>query len=561
MISSTASGFSSSHQAKLCGYLALSFLMSAEPCWPATDAPHQIALKTGQAITVSLPESVHRIALADPSVADVNLVNARELYLLGKRSGITNLLIWSTNQKTQSIELEVGLNLQPLQSAFQLYFPEEISLKVSQLGNSIVLNGTVSDTVKAHQILVLSRAMISLSGAPPLSAGPHPSGAILSSHSSRFPERFDSLRTSSAALPQASDSNASSHIEGQLQLINLLKIAAPQQVRLDVKVAEVSKTWLQQWGVKVGLNRTQGEWSASLGSALSNLASPVNLSLEFGSGEAAISVTPFSQDSLIKTLAEPSLLAISGQQASFLAGGKVFIPVVQSSAQGAPLSSLEEKEFGIALKFTPTVLNGGRIHLKVAPEVSELNPQGLGLAATGVTGQAILPLFTTRRASTAVELRDGESFAIGGLMQNNINSNIQAIPWLSDIPVLGALFRSSQFQKDETELLFVVTPHLLSPSDTRLPLPTDRYSEPSQKKFFFEGKQQEEADLSLSHLDESPYSDLMPQGHAAEWSQPRLDSDASTALHAFERYQNDEGIPLPLVGLPRNASSLIGGAP
>jgi pilus assembly protein CpaC len=535
---------------QLCAYMALSLMMIAEPCWPANEITQQIALKTGQAVTLSLPESVHRIALADPSVADVSLVNARELYVLGKRSGKTNLLVWTATQKTQSMNIEVAMDLQPLEWAFQHYFPEESALKVSQLGRSIVLNGTVSDAVKAHQIILLSRAFLQTHAAPLLDSLP-------TSHS-MTPTRFESNHATVSGSTQSFDPHSSSAMASPLQLINLLRISVPQQVRLDVKVAEVSKTWLQQWGAKVGLSARQGAWSASLGSALSNTSAPASLALGLASGDATISVTAQTQDSLIKTLAEPSLLAMSGQQASFLAGGKVFIPVVQSTAQGAPLSSLEEKEFGIALKFTPTVLDGGRIHLKVAPEVSELNPQGLGLAATGVSGQAILPLFTTRRASTAVELRDGESFAIGGLMQNNVNSSIQAVPWLADIPILGTLFRSSQFQKDQTELLFVVTPHLVSSSDTLLPLPTDHYSEPTQKKFFLEGKQQEESEAPSPHFNASSYSEALPEGYPAEFSRKRSDSEAAQALRALDRYQADDGSALPMLGLPRATSSLIG---
>jgi len=535
---------------QLCAYMSLSLMTIAEPCWPTNENAQQIALKAGQAVTVSLPESVHRIALADPTVADVSLVSARELYVLGKRSGKTNLLIWTATQKTQSMDVEVAFDLQPLQLALKQYFLEERTLKVSQLGSSIILNGSVSDALKAHQIILLSRAFLQMHTAPLMGSFPK--------NQSMMPARFESKNASSNGSAQSLDTNSSSGSASPFQLINLLRISAPQQVRLDVKVAEVSKTWLQQWGAKVGLSASQGAWSASLGSALSNSSAPASLALSLASGDATISVTAQTQDSLIKTLAEPSLLAMSGQQASFLAGGKVFIPVVQSTAQGAPLSSLEEKEFGIALKFTPTVLDGGRIHLKVAPEVSELNPQGLGLAATGVSGQAILPLFTTRRASTAVELRDGESFAIGGLMQNNVNSSIQAIPWLADIPILGALFRSSQFQKDQTELLFVVTPHLVSSSDTTLPLPTDHYTEPSQKKFFLEGKQQEEDETPLSHLDASSYSENIPSGQAAELFRPRVESEATKALQAFDRYQGDDGSALPLLGLPRASSSSIG---
>lgn len=194
------------------------------------------------------------------------------------------------------------------------------------------------------------------------------------------------------------------------------------------------------------------------------------------------------RDGLVKVLAEPNIMAISGQEASFLAGGKIFIPVAQDSSSGTNKITLEEKEFGIAVKFTPTVLEGGRINLKVAPEVSELNREGIGITASGTSGSAVLPAFTTRRATTTVQLFDGQSFAVGGLIKNNVTTNIKALPFLGEIPVLGALFRSSDFQTDRTELVFVITPHLVKPLESNFPLPTDAYVAPSRGEFFLQGK-------------------------------------------------------------------------
>jgi pilus assembly protein CpaC len=190
------------------------------------------------------------------------------------------------------------------------------------------------------------------------------------------------------------------------------------------------------------------------------------------------------RDGLIKVLAEPNIMAISGQEASFLAGGKIFIPVSQDNNK----VTLEEKEFGVAVRFTPTVLDGGRINLKVAPEVSDLNKNGVGLTAVGITGTSILPSFTTRRATTTVQLFDGQSFAIGGLIKNNMTTNIKALPVLGEIPVLGALFRSSDFQTDRSELVFIITPHLVKPLPPDYKLPTDGFIEPSRSEFFLQGK-------------------------------------------------------------------------
>ena len=185
-------------------------------------------------------------------------------------------------------------------------------------------------------------------------------------------------------------------------------------------------------------------------------------------------------DGLVKVLAEPTVMAISGQKGSFNAGGKIFIPVAQDSGAGGRTVTLEEKEFGVSVGFLPTVLDGGRINLEVATEVSELNREGVGISAPGVNGLAILPSFTSRRAKTTVQLVDGQSFAIGGLIKNNTTTNIRAFPVLGELPIIGALFRSTEFQTDKSELVFVITPRLVKPLPAGFALPTDNYVPPTR---------------------------------------------------------------------------------
>src|SRR5690606_11764670 len=179
---------------------------------------------------------------------------------------------------------------------------------------------------------------------------------------------------------------------------------------------------------------------------------------------------------------------ISGQEASFLAGGTIFIPVSRDIQNGQVQIVLEEKEFGVGLKFTPTVLDGGRINLKVAPEVSELSQTGNPFTTVGgVT--TVLPGFTTRRAQTTVQLMDGQSLAIAGLIKNNVKETLRKMPLLGDIPVLGALFRSAEFQGDRTELVFLVTPRLVKPIDgAQAAMPTDHFTPPSRSEFFLGGQ-------------------------------------------------------------------------
>jgi pilus assembly protein CpaC len=179
-------------------------------------------------------------------------------------------------------------------------------------------------------------------------------------------------------------------------------------------------------------------------------------------------------------------MAISGQSASFLSGGKIFIPVAQTHNGGAPTITLEEKEFGVGLKFSPTVLDGTRVNLKLVSEVSELSQTGSPFTTVGgVT--AVLPSLTTRRVDTTVQLNDGQSFAVAGLIRNNVTQTLSRFPGLGDVPVLGALFRSTEFQKDQTELIFIVTPRLVKPA-TGLAAPTDTHATPSQADAILLGK-------------------------------------------------------------------------
>jgi pilus assembly protein CpaC len=261
-------------------------------------------------------------------------------------------------------------------------------------------------------------------------------------------------------------------------------VSAPQQVMLEVKIAEVSKTLLEKLEAASAFKIGGGSWATTL---LSNFVTgTLGAMLDAGraDGRARVSLGAQKDDALIRILAEPNVMAISGQQGSFLAGGKIFIPVAQDNNK----ITLEEKEFGVGLRFTPTVLAGGRINLQVAPEVSELSRDGIGINVHGLSGVAVLPLITTRRASTTVQLYDGQSFAIGGLIKNNLTTSLKALPVLGEVPILGALFRSTDYQQDRTELLFVITPHLVKPLAPGYALPTDKVGPPSRAAMMLGGR-------------------------------------------------------------------------
>jgi len=305
----------------------------------------------------------------------------------------------------------------------------------------------------------------------------------------------------------------------------MLQVAAPQQVMLEVKMAEVSKNILDKLGASFGASRANGGVAYAIASGFLSLTSADPLSpgglLTITKGNTAIKIDAENKDGIVKILAEPNIIAISGQEGSFLAGGKIFIPVPQNNTGGgASVLTLEERDFGVGLKFTPTVLEEGMINLRVAPEVSELNQGGT------TVGGSVFPSFTVRRVSTTVQLRDGQSFAIAGLIKNNVTENIRRFPILGEIPIIGALFRSSSFQEDKTELLFVVTPRLVKPLPPDFALPTDHFTPPSKTEFFLNGK--------LEGKPAEPAADDNPTQRAPA-SQPNTAApDQSGAKDGFE---------------------------
>ena len=388
-----------------------------------------------------------------PGVADVDVVllSPQEIYLLGKSVGSTNFVLVDRSGQCTVMDVIVGMDTAPLRASLAQLLPGERNVVVSSAADSLVLTGSVADAAKLDRVLDLANAYV--------------------------------RRVGGAGGAQTA---------GSPRVVNLLAVDAPQQVLLEVKVAEVSKALVDKLGASLKTNRTNGGWTYSLlADFLSGGAGLVD-AFRRATGEF-ITIDGEKSDNLVKILAEPNLMAISGQEGSFLAGGKVFLPVPQFGS-GVVTVTLQEQDFGVGLKFTPTVLEGGRINLKVTPEVSELSPTGVSFQAStstsliGGTATQILPLINTRRASTTVQLYDGQTFAIGGLIQNNVTTNIKAFPILGEIPILGALFRSTGFQRDKTELIFVITPRLVKPLAADYRLPTDNYIEPTRVELFLGGK-------------------------------------------------------------------------
>jgi len=437
-------------------------LQSRSPVTGNVEMAAQVNIAEGKSTLMRLPYPASRLAVGDARIADVILLNPSEVYMLGKSVGSTNLILWNKANDATVVDIAVGIDTAALYSRLGLLLADEKDIKITTAADTLILSGMVSDVVSADQAMALANAYVQRSGRSGQTGAAPMGGAA-------------------PGAPPMGGQQANAP-----RVVNMMSIAAPQQVMLEVKVAEMSKTLVDQLGASVGATKTLGNWTYSL---LSNLLSN-NPSLVSAAKNSTnfLNLDAQKRDGLIKVLAEPTIMAISGQEASFLAGGKIFIPVSQTNNNGNPTISLEEKEFGVGVKFTPTVLAGGRINLKVLSEVSDLNKDGVGITATGVSTTAILPSFTTRRAATTVQLFDGQSFAIGGLIKNNVTANIKAIPVLGEIPVLGALFSSNDFQTDRSELVFIITPHLVKPLMADYKLPTDSYIQPTRAEVFLGGK-------------------------------------------------------------------------
>lgn len=364
---------------------------------------------------------------------EITLLSPTELFFLGKKSGSMNVILQGADGRCVIKDIIVTVDPSTLQAKLAELMPEETGIKVKSAENTIVLTGKVSDAIKLDEAMSLAQA----------------------------------------------------YGDGK-KVVNMLRITTPQQVMLEVKIAEVSKTLLDKFGSSVGLNKSYSGGVNTYSLLSSFLSNGGGLLQALRIGRASLSVDGQKDDGLVRVLAEPNIMAISGQQASFLSGGKIYIPVAQSRGTGGTTNTLEEKEFGIGVKFTPTVLDGTRINLKMVSEVSDLSQTGSPFSTSGgVT--SVLPSLTVRRADTTVQLNDGQSFVIAGLIKNNITGTIKRFPGVGEVPVLGALFRSTEFQNDQTELLFVITPRLVKPLTETPRLPTDNHVVPSRGDVILKG--------------------------------------------------------------------------
>jgi pilus assembly protein CpaC len=441
--------------------LAVAFSVALAPV--ALAASPQVITPTGRVISVSvgkgailrLDRPVGNVFVADPNIADIQVKSPTIIYLLGKAAGATTLFALDKEDRVLiNSPIEVHANAAELQRAIDQLVPGA-QVAVRGVQDSIVLEGKVASAAEGDDIRKI----------------------------------------------------AARYVPDQKQLVNKMQLVAPDQINLHVRIAEVKRSVEKQFGIdwqnaynngsvafglvtagtSVIANTTATKVIPALpgsavngfntqGTAIQGGATVNNIFGGIATGSKSINslITALEDQGLITILAEPNLTAVSGQKASFLAGGEFPVPVPQSGTGGSAVVTIDYKQFGVTLSFIATILNDNRISLHVEPEVSQID-NSLAIQVAGVS----VPGLSTRRAQTTVELASGQTFAIGGLMQNNVTQNLNKFPWLGDLPILGQLFRSEAFQRNESELVILVTPYIVNPVNTQMATPLDGLETPT----------------------------------------------------------------------------------
>ena len=425
--------------------------LAVAPVSDAADAPQAVDITVGSQQSLASGHTLTRIAVGDPSVADVLIIRGDRhggVLLIGKGPGTTNVMLWERGRDTP---LTYTVNVTAAASR-ALLGPGTPSVRT--MGDTALISGSTA-TMEQHQRAVA----VADAEAQAHAAAGHDTG---DAHGKTGAGAGGGSGSAGGADPMVVDTST---------------VASRSVVQVDVRVVEFSRSVLKQ----VGLNLLKQNNGFSFGS----FAPSALTSATFGSSPSFTSTTPISSafnlvfnsvthgiaadlslmesNNLARVLAEPTLVALSGQSASFLAGGEIPVPV----PQGLGTTSIDFKPYGVGLTLTPTVLSPQRIALKVAPEASELDFTN----AVTIDGVSV-PAITTRRADTTVELGDGESFVIGGLIDRETASNVSKVPMLGDLPVIGAFFKQLNYSQNEKELVIIVTPHLVAPLAKGAKLPS-----------------------------------------------------------------------------------------
>lgn len=383
-------------------------------------ATETLSLEIGGGTMLPIEAPASAIYVADPEVADIQLRSPRLMHLFGKSVGETMLYVIGGNDEiVLERRIVVGLNITRLEEVIKLVRPAE-TVAVTSFANSVLLTGHLSSAEAAADVQQLAARVVGDNGT----------------------------------------------------VINHMRVSSPSQVNLRVRIAEVSRDISKQLGFSWDFVKQAGEFALGVatggfnGLAAATGSTLFSLADSGGSLNVNALIDALDNQGLITVLAEPNLTALSGESANFLVGGEFPIPVPQED--GA--ITIVFKQFGVGLSFVPAVLDDGQLHIQVRAEVSQLSDAG-ALQFNGFT----VPALTTRQAETTVKLGSGQSFAIAGLLQNTTNQGVNRTPGLGELPVLGTLFRSNAFQRQESELVVIVTPYLVRPSSGRLVSPTDGF--------------------------------------------------------------------------------------
>ena len=410
------------------------------------DQSGQVHMKVGRTTVLATAQPYKSVSVGQHEVVDINAIAPTSILLTAKKVGVTQLIVWDEQERSQVIDIFVEADIKALTDLLQKMFPDS-KIEVTELNGNLMLRG-----------------------------------------------RAPSLQTAEQAEKVATPFGA--------KIMNMLEIAGGQQVMLQVRFAEVSRQASTQLGVNFGYSdghsfaaNNTGQVSPlgikESGGAAADLTitSPTPVVTIFGKaaiGDSALAyfISALRSNNLLRILAEPNLVTTSGQEASFLAGGEFPVPVPQGGAGtgGGQAITIQFKEFGVKLVFVPVVLGDGRIRMKVAPEVSDLD-----FTTALKFGGFVVPGLTSRKVETTVELGEGQTFAIAGLLSSNVTANKDVTPVLGDIPVLGALFRSVRYQRKETELVVLVTPRLVAAlNPDKVPaMPGDNWRHPTESELFW----------------------------------------------------------------------------
>lgn len=365
----------------------------------------ELRLSIGRSQIINSSQALEQVVIGAPAIADIKLLNSRQVLILGKEPGRTNLAFrGKSGGQVVLMDVVVGYDLTGLKRKLNDVLPNETMVEVRGSNDSVILSGQVSNKLAMETVLEISESFV--------------------------PEN---------------------------KVVNTMSVGGGHQVMLEVRIAEIQRSGLRELGVGLEGSKNRFSFDTSVGGAVADAFGTFSTvegpNKYFDSIE--LTVEALEQKGLAKLLAEPNLVALSGQEASFLAGGEVPIPV----DEGTDGISIEFKEFGVGLKFKPVVLSEAKINLKFQSEVSAID----ATQSFQIGGGINIPSFVTRRTGTTVEMGDGQSFAVAGLLESNANNLINQYPVLGDIPVLGALFRSTDFQREESELVIIITSRLVKP--------------------------------------------------------------------------------------------------